>query len=69
MHRDHQISLCREMFYTGVTRAREELCIIAKQDVVEKAIKTQRIKGNTIAEKIEYFNSGISLNNAVRCTK
>lgn len=69
LHRDHSISLCREMFYTAVTRAREQLTIIAKQDVIDKAIKTQRIKGNTIAEKIEYFNSGISLNNAVRCTK
>lgn len=69
LHRDHSISLCRELFYTAVTRAREQLTIIAKQDVVDKAIGTQRIKGNTILEKIEYFNSGISLNNAVRCTK
>lgn len=69
LHRDHSISLSRELFYTAVTRAREQLTIIAKQDVIDKAIKTQRIKGNTIAEKIEYFNSGISLNNEVRCTK
>src|SRR4030042_5988794 len=69
LHRDHQISLCRELLYTAVTRAREQLVIIAKEDVVRKAIATQRIKGNTVAEKIEYFNSGISLNNAVRCTK
>lgn len=69
MHRDHSVSLCRELLYTAVTRAREKMIIIAKDEVIEKAIKTQRIKGNNVKEKIEYFNSGISLNNAVRCTK
>lgn len=69
LHRDHAISLCREMFYTAVTRAREKLVIISKHEVIEKAIKTQKIKGNTIKDKIEYFNSGIKCNNTVRCTK
>jgi len=69
LHRDHAVSLCREALYTGVTRAREQLVLIAKDDVIAKAIATQRIKGNTTAEKIEYFNSGIKLNNAVHCTK
>lgn len=69
LHRDHAISSCRELFYTAVTRAREQFVIIAKDDVIARAIKTQRIKGNTVKEKIEYFNSGISLNNAVKCTK
>lgn len=69
LHRDHKVSLCREMLYTAVTRAREQMTVIAKPDVVESAIKTQKIKGNTVKEKIEYFNSGISLNNAVYCTK
>lgn len=69
LHRDHKVSLCREMLYTAITRAREQLAIIAKPDVIEAAIRIQRIKGNTITEKVEYFNSGISLNNAVHCTK
>jgi len=69
LHRDHAVSLCREALYTGVTRAREQLVLIAKDDVIAKAIATQRIKGNTTAEKIEYFNSGIKLNNAVHCMK
>lgn len=69
LHRDHSVSLCRELLYTAVTRAREQVVIIAKDDVINKAIKTQRIKGSTTKEKIEYFNSGIKLNNAVYCTK
>lgn len=69
LHRDHAISLCREMLYTAVTRAREQLVIIAKEEVIEKAIKVQRIKGNSLKEKIEYFNSGVKLNNSVQCTK
>ena len=69
MHRDHNISLCRELLYTAVTRAREKMIIIAKDEVINRAIAVQRIKGNTVQEKIEYFNSGINLNNAVYCTK
>lgn len=69
LHRDHAVSLCRELLYTAVTRAREQVVIIAKDDVITRAIATQRIKGNTTAEKIEFFNSGIKLNNAVHCTK
>lgn len=69
LHRDHAVSLCREMLYTAVTRAREQIVIIAKEEIILKAITTQRIKGNTLKEKIEYFNSGVKLNNAVVCTK
>ena len=69
LHRDHAVSLCRELLYTAVTRAREKLILIAKDEVLNKAIAIQRIKGNNTAEKIEWFNSGIKLNNAVHCTK
>ena len=69
LHRDHNVSLCRELLYTAVTRAREGFVLISKQDVVERALKTQRIKGNTVQEKIEYFNSGVALNNEVRILK
>jgi ATP-dependent exoDNAse (exonuclease V) alpha subunit len=69
LHRDHSVSLCRELLYTAVTRAREKMILIAKHDVIVKAIKTQRIKGNTLKDKIEYFNADLQLNNAVKCTK
>jgi len=59
MHRDHKISLSRELFYTASTRAREQVYLIAKKSVIESAIKSQRIKGNTVEEKIEFFNSGL----------
>lgn len=59
LHKDHAISLFRELLYTAVTRARERVVIIAKDDVINRAIKTQRMKGNTLAEKIEYFNAGV----------
>jgi hypothetical protein len=58
LHQDHAVSLYRELFYTAVTRARTKVCIIAKDIVLKKAIANQRIKGNTMADKIAYFNSG-----------
>ena len=64
LHKDHATMLYRELFYTGVTRARTKVTIVAKDNVIEKAIANQRIKGNTIADKIEYFNSGIMNNHA-----
>lgn len=70
LHRDQNVSLCRELLYTAVTRAREGIVIISKEDVINRAIATQRIKGNTLKEKIEYFNSSMkNLNNSVSCTK
>jgi ATP-dependent exoDNAse (exonuclease V) alpha subunit len=69
LHKDHAISAYRELFYTAVTRSREQCILIGKDFMFEKAIKTQRIKGNTVAEKIAYFNSGITLDANVRTTK
>jgi ATP-dependent exoDNAse (exonuclease V) alpha subunit len=45
----------RELMYTAVTRAREELYIICEDDAFTKGITNQRIKGDTLAEKAEYF--------------
>ena len=55
LHQSHNVMLSRELLYTAVTRAREELYIICELDSFEKGITTQRVKGNTIAEKAEYF--------------
>jgi exodeoxyribonuclease V alpha subunit len=55
LHNSHAVMINRELLYTAVTRAREELYIICEPDTFEKGVKTQRIKGNTIAEKAEYF--------------
>lgn len=55
LHNSHAVMLNRELLYTAVTRAREELYIICEPDAFAKGVRTQRIKGNTIAEKAEYF--------------
>lgn len=69
LHKDHRISLSRELLYTAVTRARKDLIIISKMDVVEGAIRTQRIKGDSLADKIAFFNSGFQRDASIRVTK
>lgn len=58
-HKQHAISLHRELLYTAVTRAREKLVLIAKDDTIQKTISTQKIKGDSLEDKIAYFNSGL----------
>lgn len=69
LHKDHAISLYREYFYTLATRPREEVVVFAKKFLIEKAIKNQRIKGRTLADKIAFFNSGVTNVQEVFCTK
>ncbi len=54
-HNSHAAMVSRELLYTAVTRAREELYVICEPETFEKGINSQRIKGNTLAEKAEYF--------------
>lgn len=68
-HKDHSIMLFRELFYTAATRARTKVCVIAKDFIIKKAIENQRIKGNTLKDKLAYFNSGINDTIEVYCTK
>ena len=58
-HRDHAVSLFRELFYTAVTRARKKVVLIMNDAQINSAISNQRLKGDSLAEKIEYFNAGI----------
>jgi ATP-dependent exoDNAse (exonuclease V) alpha subunit len=51
--------LQRELLYTAVTRAREELYIICEPEMFAKGILSQRVKGNTLAEKAEFFKGKI----------
>ena len=55
LHQSHNVMLSRELLYTAITRAREELYIICEPDSLEKGIKTQRVKGNTLEEKAIFF--------------
>lgn len=55
LHQSHNTMLQRELLYTGVTRAREQLYVICEPDSFVKGVISQRIKGNTLAQKAEYF--------------
>lgn len=58
-HQSHNTMISRELLYTAVTRARNELYIICEPDHFVKGIQSQRVKGNTLAEKAEYFKGRI----------
>ena len=55
LHPSHNNMLYRELLYTAVTRAQHRLTIITGERLLQKAIHTPRIKGNTLADKIEFF--------------
>lgn len=54
-HQSHATMLQRELLYTAITRAREELYIICEPETFVKGIQSQRVKGDTLAEKAEFF--------------
>lgn len=55
LHNTHAVMVSRELLYTAVTRAKKWLHIIAEPDTFFKGVRAPRIKGNTIAEKAEFF--------------
>ena len=55
LHQSHNTMIQRELMYTACTRAREELYVICEPDSFEKGITGQRIRGNTLVEKAEFF--------------
>jgi exodeoxyribonuclease V alpha subunit len=55
LHQSHATMLQRELLYTAVTRAKKDLFIICEEESFQKGITSQRIKGNTLAEKAEFF--------------
>lgn len=59
LHQSHATMIQRELIYTAVTRAKTELFIICEPDSFTKGILNQRIRGNTLAEKAEYFKGKI----------
>lgn len=58
-HQSHATMLQRELLYTAVTRAREELYIICEPETFTNGIKSQRVKGDTLAEKAVYFQGKV----------
>lgn len=61
LHSSHHAMCSRELVYTAVTRAREDLIILAEPDrkgvkgTLTKAAKNPRIKGDTLQEKLEWL--------------
>lgn len=53
--RQHGRMLTRELLYTAVTRAAKKLTIYSDVGCISKAIMSPSIKGDTIAEKAEFF--------------
>lgn len=56
-HHTHAVMLFRELLYTAITRAREEVHIICEPNSLEKCIKNPRIKGDTIEAKAAFFTN------------
>jgi exodeoxyribonuclease V alpha subunit len=55
LHQSHATMLQRELLYTALTRARNEVYVICEPDTFVKGVQSQKIKGNTLAEKAEWF--------------
>ena len=51
----HAAIMSRELVYTGVTRAAEELVMLMSPQALAKSAAKPRIKGDTLAEKLEFF--------------
>ena len=64
LHQTHAAMVSRELLYTAVTRAREELYVICENETFTNGINSQRVKGNTLAEKAEYFKGKLERNNS-----
>ncbi len=54
-HQSHATMLSRELLYTAMTRAKQEVYCICEKETFVTGVKSQRIKGTTLAEKAEYF--------------
>jgi hypothetical protein len=57
LHEGHASQCSRELIYTAITRAAEELYIVMPPKMLAKSAAKPRIKGDTLAAKLEYFNS------------
>ena len=68
LHKDHSILAFNELLYTAVTRAAKQVVIVGKKFMVAKAIATRRIKGDSLKEKVEYFNANLAQSH-ISCLK
>lgn len=59
-HECHAAMCSRELIYTAITRAAEELYIVMPPKLLAKSASKPRIKGDTLAAKLEFFNSRLN---------
>lgn len=55
LHKSHATMIQQELLYTAVSRAKFKLHIICETDTFAKGVKSQKVKGNTLEQKIKYF--------------
>lgn len=55
-HKSQSIMFYRELLYTGITRAKNELYIICEPNFFVQGIQSQRLPGANAAEKIKNFD-------------
>lgn len=55
IHGSNKNMLCREILYTAITRAQSYLTIICESDTLVRGVKNQKIPGESVDEKLEYF--------------
>lgn len=55
LHSAHSGMYSREWLYTALTRAKKEAQIICRAPALQKCVETQRVRGETLAEKAQYF--------------
>lgn len=60
MHKTHHTLISREWLYTVMTRTKETCTLLCNPYSIEQAMKTQRITGNTIEEKLAWFLQGVT---------
>ena len=63
VHSANHMMLSREWLYTAMTRAKNRLFVLYNERGLQKAIKTQLIKGKTVKEKAQKF---MDLENAAK---
>ena len=61
----HNIMLERNLFYTGVTRAKEKLIIVGTKEAIAKAIQTQRStqRNTTLCDRIREYDFTVQKKN------
>lgn len=55
IHHSNAAMLSRELLYTAVTRAREDLTILCESESLVRGVEIQKIKGNTLEDKLSHF--------------